>query len=204
MATVEYIKQNPTLLEDTQDLLLSQFEESTNIQKLLSVAVSAFQDVERSTVELATGRLLTEAVGAQLDEIGGQLGVARLTASDEGYRTAIKVAGRSRNSAITRDALVELLGLLAGNSATDIYRGVAHYVDLTIISSCVSPELIGPQIQGVFPLNTKLRIVAKEAVPFGFEGDDGSQGFGAYPVDNGYGDGGRMSGFLYASPALIG
>lgn len=203
MATVDYIEQNPDLLTETKDLLLSQFELSTNIQGLVSVAVAAFQEVERSAVELAVERLLVNAVGAQLDEIGGQLGVSRLTATDEQYRSAIKIAGRSRHSAIDRDSLVELLSLISGNDVTDIYKGVAHYVDLSMIAYCIDPALTGPQIQDVFPLNTKLRVVAKEGTPFGFDGDSGAEGFGAYPSDDGYGNGGRFSGLIYQSPSVI-
>lgn len=203
MATVDYIEQNPDLLTETQDLLLSQFELSTNIQGILSVAVTAFQEVERSAVELAVERLLVNAVGVQLDEIGGQLGVSRLTATDEEYRSAIKVAGRSRHSNIDRDSLISLLSLISGNDVTEVYKGYGHYVDLSMLSSCIDPALTGPQIQDAFPLNTLLRVVAKEGIAFGFDGDDDAEGFGAYPADNGFGNGGRLSGLIYQSPSVI-
>lgn len=86
-----------TAFERALALLASQFRGTkadgslTNLQKLIKSVVEPAQEIEDVNWELKTERLLSTAIGQQLDEIGIILGLPReLNESDEDYRERLQ------------------------------------------------------------------------------------------------------------------
>lgn len=73
------------LAGDGVGLLLAQFQKP-NIETLLRALSVAAQDIENAAWAVLTERWLTNALGAQLDRIGGLLDLARAGWDDDTYR----------------------------------------------------------------------------------------------------------------------
>jgi hypothetical protein len=71
-------------------LLISQFKEQPNFNKLFLALSTTFQTIENTLWQLKTLRWLTTAQGVQLDELGEIVGLSRSSGqSDESYREAL-------------------------------------------------------------------------------------------------------------------
>lgn len=80
--------------------LAVQFAESTNLRALVTVSANGVQTAEDVFWALYSERLLTGAVGAQLDSLGAVVGQPRESATDDQYRARIAgriLANRSNN-----------------------------------------------------------------------------------------------------------
>ena len=89
--------------------LAVQFEEATNLRAIVSAGVGSVQTAEDVLWELYSERLLSGAVGDQLDAIGAVVGQARESATDDQYRARLRgriLANRSDNSIETLLAIV--------------------------------------------------------------------------------------------------
>lgn len=177
MSTVDYIQTNPDLIEESKELLLDQFKNSPNVNTLLEIALSGEVDFNTLLVELAEETTLVNAVGEQLDEIGRQMGVPRTTDDDTQYRALIRLTGRRRTHNISKEGIIELLGLLIGTDEVEVYNGLNHVVEITVIRSCFDENVQdGESIASLMPLNTNLRILGSDGVLFGFENASNSKG----------------------------
>lgn len=171
MSGVEYIKTNPTFVDEGVSLLLDQFSNSPNIQKVLEIALSGEKEFQELLVAIAEETLLTNAVGTQLDEIGTQMGVRRLTDDDNKYRTAIRLAGLRRTHKITKEGILSLLRQVVGDHEAEMYTGLNHVVEITLQADCYDDNVSDTQdLKEIMPLNTNLRILKAEGALMGFEG----------------------------------
>lgn len=100
-------------------LLVSQFRNEkddgslTNLQKLIKVLVTPFQQLEDVKWQLKTERWLSTAIGAQLDEIGVILGLPReIGESDEDYRERLQFQIFINSSSGTPEEIMSVLSFL--------------------------------------------------------------------------------------------
>lgn len=200
MATLDYIKVNTEIQEEFKDLMLSQFGNSENIQAIIDIIASEATDQEQLFVDLAEGFKLENAIGAQLDIIGEFVGVEREGVDDETYRSKIAVAIAGITLGVTRDGIAEMAKLLSGGVLPEIYLGRFRDVYLYMEQLCFDPSVIGPQLGQYFPLNTQGQVIITAGVPFGFEDDDSSSGFGTTEdLEDAYGDSGSLSNLVFTS-----
>lgn len=88
--------------------LVLQYADKTNVRALVGVGGASVQTAEDVLWQLYSQRLLEDAVGAQLDNLGAVVGQAREASTDDQYRARIRgriLANRSSNSTETMIAI---------------------------------------------------------------------------------------------------
>ena len=173
---IDVLSKNPNYTSDAKDLLLDQFKNSTNYNKVLNVLSSVMQDFENIIVESSEARLFGNAVGEQLDEIGRQLGVARTVEDDNQYRAILALNALRLTNKGTRDELYNILASYAAQSV-EFVVGNDSQLDINMFAACISSILGVNAIIELLPIGTYYRILDVQGVPFGFDDDDG--GFGS-------------------------
>lgn len=220
MADVDYIE--ATNLEDyIKDLNLSQFQDSEMLNRFLEIMSDLNFRRQQELVGLAQGKILINAVGEQLDEIGRQLSLPRYSSSDGEYRTRLLLACKRRSADIVRDSLVDILAIASGDATPSVYQRGRHRVDVTVLATCIGGQEGAREIERYFPINTALKVIGTSGVYFGFgtRFSDPNQSDTDYVLENGryikddpkalgFGtteerdtaiEGGRMSSLAYAN-----
>ena len=113
-----------------EDLLMSQWENSPNIQGLLKSYVENLQLVEVALFQLLNERGLYTAIGEQLDVLGRILGESRKSRGDISYRVALVGRATANNSdGSTEDVMGTLRAVTGANNITffEHYPASVHY-----------------------------------------------------------------------------
>lgn len=211
MAT-EYTSVNHIVTKDVyaemQEMNLPQWEDSTNINKLLAIIATKKQEQFDLFISIAEGFLIDNAVGSQLDCFGELLGVSRTTSNDDDYRIILKLRGfRSRTSG-THSDILSLISRYTGQSETtiDIYKGLYKNIDVSFIIGCLkNPTNAVSELVKMFPALTSYRLVAKaeEDQPFYlksyYDDDDTTSGLVSYTDTSVSGQTGAYLGSLIAT-----
>jgi len=174
--SVDYIKVNEDILEDTKDLVLTQFGNSENIQKLVEIIATEAKSYEEVAEKMFTSFLLESASGYSLDIIGEFVNVPRGNRSDDEYRTALIITAIGANSSITRDSIYRLIEIVTGGIGGYMYSG--RYRDLYIYlqESCADRGVAADFLDQYLPVNTQTSIIFESGQGFGFEGNDLAKG----------------------------
>lgn len=191
--TTEYTSVNHITTKDVyaemQEMNLPQWEDSTNINKLLAIIATKKQEQFDLFISIAEGFLIDNAIGAQLDSFGELLGVSRTTSDDDDYRIILKLRGFRSRTAGTRSDIVSLLSRYTGQdvSTVDLYKGLYKNIDVAFIVGCLKdPSNAMSELIKMFPALTSYRLVAKaeEDQPFYLksydEDDDTTSGLVSY------------------------
>lgn len=158
--------------------LFAQFQQSTNLQKLIDVFTEELDELESVFHQLLVERNVTNAVGNQLDIIGEIVGQAREGRTDDEYRTAIrfKIAINTANS--TEPSITSAAKLLLNFTEVSIQETFPAaleintngiIVDLSVLSQLVN--LVGAAIGPLVVTFTNGHS------PFVFSGDLTGKGF---------------------------
>lgn len=109
---------NATLITDHQDQavarLAHQFKEKTLIEGFVRSLTQEWQDLEQIFFDLVDDRLVSTAIGAQLDGIGSIVGEKRRGREDLAYRQAIIARIAINNSKGTPNEAITIFSLLTG------------------------------------------------------------------------------------------
>lgn len=102
--------------------LLAQFADQPRIRGLLCLLLDQAQDVEQLAANMREFRSLSTSLGAQLDEFGVRLGLARdpLTMSDADYRRALEAVAQARHASGSADDMIEVTQAATGILAADL------------------------------------------------------------------------------------
>jgi hypothetical protein len=127
---------------DGQQLLLSQFKDSTNLKALLCALLDGVQDFDNACWQVLTERGLENAVGVQLDGIGQIVGLSRAGWTDAVYR---KLLGAQTLVLRSRGRWQDLSAIMA---ALDVNLTVTELIDLGLAAFriFVTDQPIGPDI----------------------------------------------------------
>jgi hypothetical protein len=194
MVTAHKIVKVEDRVERAKALLLEQFKDKQNINKIVDILVSEIQELDNAIVDVQELRTLSNAKGEQLEEIGAKLKVYRDNLGDEDYRTAIKVKILRSKSAGTENDIAEVIRLLLSDPSATITRPHPYTVELAAFLGCVGDTQAGiRQLAQFMPLNTNTRIVAKRSNVFCFVGGNG-KGFSSY----GGASGGQIASLVYS------
>lgn len=205
MSGVDYVVANSDIESETKDLVLRQFYDSDNIQKLIEIIADEFESYEEMAESLFTAFLLENAEGVVLDYIGEFLNYPRDNRSDDDYRTAILIAAIGSSSSITRDSIQNLINIVTGGLGGYTYNGSFHDLYVYAQESCLDSSQIGTFLDKYLPINTQASIILESGAGFGFEGNPSALGFGTVDsVDNNTGAGGLASRISLTSLDILG
>lgn len=196
---VNHIHPLPDFVQGGLDYLPGDFlRQKENLVKFLSVYLERLKNIDLMYVDLAEKRLLRDATGVNLDELGAQVGIARDGLSDINYRAIITILLASAAKHGTRPEVIETLSQLFGVGNFTTYKGDNYRFDINISKTCFELETTLQEIQDMLPLPTHLRLTSSQGVPFGFKGDKTAGGFGSVNNRVRTGDGG-LSHIVYTS-----
>ena len=194
MTTANKIVRVEDRVERAKGLLLTQFKDKTNINKVVEALVEEIQELDNAVVDLQMFRTLDNAKGVNLTEIGNQLKVPRDNLGDEDYRTAIKVKILRSKSAGTENDVAEVIRLLLSDPSATITKPHPYTVEIAAFLGCIGDTSAGiRQLSQFIPLNSNTRIVAKKSGVLCFVGGDGL-GFSSY----GGASGGKIASLVYS------
>ena len=152
-----------------------------NLVKFMTVFLDRLEALDNSFIQLAEYRLLVNAQGFVLDDIGTQMGLYRNGQSDDDFRTILLIRQASAGKGGTRPQVEEALQNLFSVTNWELYKGTNYRIDLYASSPCFDLVNISEDIVETFPIMTQLRIVETDYLNmgFGFEGDEDAGGFGS-------------------------
>lgn len=160
---------------------LPDYLKKDNLVKFLTIFLDRLEALDNAWIELAEYRLLVNAQGVVLDDIGKQMGLYRNGQSDDDFRTILLIRQASAGKGGTRPHVEETLQNLFGTTNWSLYKGTNYRIDLYASSPCFDLVNISEDIVETFPIMTQLRIVETDYLNmgFGFEGDEDAGGFGS-------------------------
>ena len=152
-----------------------------NLVKFMTVFLDRLEALDNSFIQLAEYRLLVNAQGVVLDDIGTQTGLYRNGQSDDDFRTILLIRQAAAGKGGTRPQVEEALQNLFSATNWSLYKGTNYRIDLYASSPCFDLVNISDDIVETFPIMTQLRIVETDYLNmgFGFEGDEDAGGFGS-------------------------
>lgn len=152
-----------------------------NLVKFMTVFLDRLEALDNSFIQLAEYRLLVNAQGVVLDDIGTQMGLYRNGQSDDDFRTILLIRQAAAGKGGTRPQVEEALQNLFSATNWSLYKGTNYRIDLYASSPCFDLVNISEDIVETFPIMTQLRIVETDYLNrgFGFEGDEDTGGFGS-------------------------
>lgn len=170
---------NYDLVARAKSLLLSQFKDKENINKIVEALIEQIQEIDDNAVALQQIRMLDNATGIYLDNIGEKLKVTRTTLDDDDYRTAIKVRMLKNKSRGSYKEIDEIINLLTYGEPHFINTTHPYVVELGCFLACLNTEDGLDLIKSLFPVNITVRVMNATATPFGFAGNPKARGFGS-------------------------
>lgn len=167
---VDHIQYRNDMVDEALELMLTQFEDSEMIVKLNTVIAFMKNIVYNMVVQVGKLRLIDNASGVQLDEIGEELGIPRLTADDDDYRTILKIKAYRARTSGTKPEIVDILSRVTGTPKETIrvYSGIMKTVDIGIYANCIDPYNSQEEIYNLLPLVTNHRFMILAGKPLGF------------------------------------
>ena len=160
---------------------LPDYLKKDNLVKFLTIFLDRLEALDNAWIELAEYRLLVNAQGVVLDDIGKQMGLYRNGQSDDDFRTILLIRQAAAGKGGTRPQVEESLQNLFSTTNWSLYKGTNYRIDLYASSPCFDLVNISEDIVETFPIMTQLRIVETDYLNmgFGFEGDEDAGGFGS-------------------------
>ncbi|CAH7774706.1 putative tail terminator protein [Escherichia phage EC_OE_11] len=168
--SVDHVTTWDSINEDVKDLLIEDFKSSPNIVKLLYIISSEKQKIDQAMIYLAKHRLISTATGKYLDLIGEEMGMERNGATDEEYRTILKIRAYRVASSGTRDDIIDMFARFTGTEKETIntYVGLNKTFDVFFYNLCLQSDQAVAQLLNVFPILSSYRLGAKAGSAFGF------------------------------------
>lgn len=168
----------------------------TNLMKLVVLFSNRFASIQTEAITLSKSRLLSNASGDMVDTIASRFFIERYGRSDDDLKAVIKMQALKQGTEGTRSDIYNLLYVLSGeNGFVKIWKGDNNYVECVITFDCIEVADISTNLEGLFPVNTNLKMlrVPSNGTPFGFGsvakdlGDyDKIAGFGSVTTDSSY------------------
>ena len=184
----------PDHVKRALDLLIEQFEDSTDLHNLITAILSPIQEIEYVMSDLITLTTIDTATMDQLDIIGEIVGELRNNRLDSEYRTAIKVRIFLNKSHGEPEILIMLCRFLTRATTVRYFETYPAKCTLLFKTIYPPPSTLHLALQSVAPAAVKLFIDQSDNDPdFAFDGEGGfppeadTLGFGEYsfPTEGG-------------------
>lgn len=211
--SVDHLTYWTTINDDLKNLLIEDFKSSENMVKLTYIISSHKEILDQAIIYLAKARLLANATGVYLDQIGEKLGVDRQSATDDQYRAILQLRAYRVAASGTRPDIIKIFSKFSGLSDTDVdtYVGKNKTFDVAYYEECLNSATALDEIVKIFPVISSYRLISKAGKTFKFTSvfqdsdysSDGSNGFGSVfetdTSDFGSTFGGRLGHLIYAT-----
>lgn len=168
------IIKNEDHVQRSLDNRINQFQDSSNLEGLITIYVNEIQDLENAIIQILEDTLIDTAVGINLDHIGDIVGEERQTRSDDQYRPAIKTRIKLNLSNGTHENIIELIKAIAGESLS--VRIIERYpaafealIDDPIIISETNFDKILLYVKSGKPVSVKGFLVFYTENPFQYD-----------------------------------
>lgn len=188
---VNHIHPLPDFVQGGKDFLPSGFlDDKKNFVGLMDVFLERLENIDVAMVKMAEDRRVISASGANLDEIGRQLGFERNGLEDNDFRAVLMILSASSRTSGTRSELIASLKQLFGEGNFSTWKGWNYRFDINITNACFDVRNVIQEILDMLPMPTHLRVVESSGTAFGFE-EDGNKvaGFGSDEDVAGFGGG---------------
>lgn len=183
------------VVERTQNLLIEQFEDKPNINKLVAIFAENFQELEEVIDSLKSVRDLNTATADRLDILGDIVGVSRGTMDDDDYREAIRLQIFVNQSCGEPETIIRALRAFARTTAIHYKEVHPGKILLEFRSIFTPPARLREMLQRVALAGVKIMLSWSNDsdMDFGFDGEGGyppdtnTLGFGetGYPLEGG-------------------
>ncbi len=150
-----------------------------NLVKFMTVFLDRLEALDLSFIQLAEYRLLVNAKGIVLDDVGTQMGIYRNGQTDDDFRTILLIRQAAAGKGGTRPQVEEALQNLFSAINWELYKGDNYRIDIYAQTPCFELETVADDIIAMFPVITHCRIIETVSAvnSFGFVGDAMSSGF---------------------------
>jgi hypothetical protein len=162
--------------------LVSDYDDATKVQDLVSVFVNEVQELENTFYDLITDRLLDTSVGAQLDTWGEIVGERRDGLTDDEFREFIRARILTN---LAEGEIQRIITVLKTITQSTLVKFQANYPAAFIVdysrdgyTSDAFRERVRAQILSITPSGVGLKIVESNLNYFGFADDPNALGFG--------------------------
>ena len=193
-------------------LFTEKYKNKPKLTGLLGSYINRIQELETAIWEVIDERILSSAVGVQLDKIGAIVGRSRTSIVDDEYRTAIQAQIRINISQGTIDDLLQLALLITANTV-EITENFPNGIMIEILGAIgfQSPALLGDLFFRCRAAGKELRLrYANQGLLFGVDINfhlgqsadpetSGLQGFGSVSSTTG----GRLLAMFDPTPATV-
>lgn len=177
LKNVDHIQIKENFVQEGLDYLPEALQKP-NIQKILQIDLERWKVIDDTLYQLAIRRLLSEATGVYLDDIGARFQIFRNGLDDDDYRATLFLKTGEAQKHGTRSDIINVLYQLLGTESVFTWKGDNYRFDIAISSPCFNLSTTAEDIAALMPLITNLRVVDGIGVPFVFDGDDDGEGFG--------------------------
>ena len=177
LKNVDHIQIKENFVQEGLDYLPESLQKP-NIQKILQIDLERWKVIDDTLYQLAVRRLLAEATGVYLDDIGARFQIYRNGLDDDDYRATLFLKTGEAQKHGTRSDIINVLYQLLGDGAIFTWKGDKYRFDVAINSPCFNLTTTANDIAGLMPLITDLRVVDGMGVPFVFDEDPDGEGFG--------------------------
>lgn len=193
------IAQISTIISDhitrAKNLLIEQFEESTNLLDLVGIYTKQLQQIENALSDVIQSRDVNSATNAQLDIIGERVGESRRSRNDEDYRAAIKLRIYLNSSNGQPEVVREAVKAFTKASKVYLYEIQPARLLMHIVTNYTIPTDLIQQVEPIALSGVALEFTFTNDTDgdFGFEGEGGyspaedTLGFGedGFPTEGG-------------------
>ena len=188
---VDHIKIKENFIQEGLDYIPEALQQP-NISKVLQIDLERWKVVDDTLYFLAVNRLLAEASGIYLDDIGARFQIYRNGLDDDNYRATLFLKTGEAQKHGTRSDIINVLYQLLGTESVFTWKGDNYRFDIAINSPCFNLASTAEDIAALMPLITNLRIVDGLGVPFVFDEDNDGEGFGISEDTSVPNEGGRF------------
>jgi hypothetical protein len=122
---IPYIAQITTHVADSLNRLAQQYKNKPNLTAAITAIANSVQDLENALYALLTQRLLDQAVGAQLDNLGRIVGQSRNNSTDSDYLLQLKARILLNRSSSTPNEILAIFKILCDPAS--VFRYVEQF-----------------------------------------------------------------------------
>lgn len=160
--SVNVVEERLDIEERVLGWMLSQFNESENLQAINKVLAAELQEIESDAViPLLDMRTISEAEGQQLDNIGELLKSSRRGMTDNQYRAMLSLVALRRSCDGTHNSILGIIRQASGDELATLVSGLLYSATISF-NFCLG--------------DARSQVVAQP--PFGFKGNPSAAPFG--------------------------
>ncbi len=158
MTKANHLQINSELQQDLFSEYPYTLRSKENVAKLLISDIKQWDKFQLAIQDVAYKRLLPNATGSLLDDIGGRLNLKRYNQTDDAFRATIRLRSLRQTSNGSRGDIVELLNIFFNGATFYFNKGGLGFVDLTVPKHCFDQGGLAKEVEDLFPANTNLHI----------------------------------------------